>query len=51
LLSEAEEVGARTISGIDMLIWQGALAFEMWTGLKPPVEIMKTAAVEALKEQ
>jgi shikimate dehydrogenase len=51
LLAEAEEVGASTISGVDMLVWQGALAFEMWTGLKPPVEIMKAAALEALKEQ
>jgi len=51
LLSEAEEAGARTISGMDMLIWQGALAFEMWTGIKPPVAIMKEAVLEALKEQ
>ncbi len=50
LLTEAEEAGARTIDGINMLVWQGALAFEMWTGLKPPVEIMKAAAVKALKE-
>lgn len=49
LLAEAEEAGARTIDGINMLVWQGALAFEMWTGLKPPVEIMKLEAVKALK--
>lgn len=51
LLAEAEEAGAKTISGIDMLVWQGALSFELWTGLKPPVEIMKAAALEALKGQ
>jgi shikimate dehydrogenase len=51
LLAEAEEVGASTISGVDMLVWQGALAFEMWTGVEPPVEVMKAAALEALKEQ
>jgi shikimate dehydrogenase len=51
LLAEAEEAGAKTISGIDMLVWQGALAFKLWTGLKPPVEIMKAAALKALKEQ
>jgi len=50
LLAEAEEAGAKTIDGIDMLVWQGALAFELWTGLKPPVEIMKAEAVKALKE-
>jgi len=49
LLAEAGETGSETISGIDMLVWQGALAFEMWTGLKPPVEIMKAAAVKALE--
>jgi len=41
LLADAEATGARTISGIDMLVWQGAHAFEKWTGSKAPVEIMK----------
>ncbi len=41
LLREAKTAGASTISGIDMLVWQGALAFEMWTGLKAPVELMR----------
>ena len=50
LLAEAEAVGARAISGIEMLVWQGALAFEMWTGLKAPLEIMKEAAIRALKK-
>jgi shikimate dehydrogenase len=49
LLTEAEAVGAKTISGIDMLVWQGALAFELWTGVKSPVDIMKAKALEALK--
>lgn len=49
LLAEAEEAGAETINGLDMLVWQGALAFELWTGLKPPIEIMKAEAVKALK--
>jgi shikimate dehydrogenase len=50
LLAEAGAAGARTISGIDMLVGQGALAFEMWTGLKPPVAIMKAEATKALAE-
>jgi shikimate dehydrogenase len=41
LLREAEIVGAMTISGADMLAWQGAIAFEKWTGYKAPVELMK----------
>jgi len=49
LLREAEKAGARTIiSGIDMLAWQGALAFEKWTGQKAPLELMKREATEAL---
>lgn len=49
LLAEAEKAGAKTISGIDMLVWQGALAFELWTKTKAPINIMKAKAIEALK--
>ena len=49
LLREAEATGAKTISGVDMLVWQGALAFEKWTGLKAPVELMKEEAIKLLK--
>ncbi len=49
LLREAEEVGAQTVDGVDMLVWQGALAFEKWTGLKAPVELMKREATKALR--
>ncbi|MBI4284796.1 MAG: shikimate dehydrogenase [Chloroflexi bacterium] len=48
LLREAEAADATTVSGIDMLVWQGALAFEKWTGQKAPVDAMKEAAVKAL---
>ena len=49
LLAEAEKAGARTISGIDMLIWQGALAFEIWTGKQAPINIMRKDAQRFLK--
>jgi shikimate dehydrogenase len=48
LLAEAEEVGARTIGGLEMLVQQGAAAFELWTGLNAPVQEMRVAAVSAL---
>ncbi|MBL7126064.1 MAG: shikimate dehydrogenase [Dehalococcoidales bacterium] len=48
LLREAKVAGARTIDGLDMLVWQGALAFEKWTGQKAPFEVMKQAAIKAL---
>jgi len=50
LLREAETVGAETIGGIDMLVWQGVLAFEKWTGQKAPVELMKKEVVQLLQK-
>ena len=49
LLREARSAGARTISGIDMLAWQGALAFEKWTGQVAPVDLMRRVAIAALE--
>jgi len=51
LLKEAEAAGARTVSGLDMLVWQGALAFEKWTGVKAPVELMREEAIKGLEKQ
>ena len=50
LLKEAEVAGARAISGVDMLIWQGVLAFEKWTGLRPPVELMRNEVMKVLEK-
>jgi len=49
LLREAEEAGAKIISGIDMLVWQGALAFEKWTGLKAPIELIRKEVIKILQ--
>ena len=49
LLKEAKSIGAKTVSGILVLVYQGAEAFRLWTGIEPPVEIMKKAVLEALK--
>jgi len=48
LLRDAEAVGATTIGGIDMLVWQGIMAFEKWTGKKPPFDLMKNQAMKFL---
>jgi len=48
LLGEAEAAGAQTIGGLDMLVWQGALAFEKWTGQKAPLELMKREVIKRL---
>lgn len=41
MLKEAAGMGCRTLNGAGMLLWQGVFAFEIWTGVMPPVEIMK----------
>jgi shikimate dehydrogenase len=46
LLREARARGARTLDGLAMLLHQGALAFELWTGVPAPVAAMR-AALEA----
>ncbi|MCK5434030.1 MAG: shikimate dehydrogenase [Dehalococcoidales bacterium] len=51
LLRESEAAGARTVSGLDMLVWQGALAFEKWTGLKAPIELMREEATKGLEKR
>ena len=50
LLREAEAAGAKTISGLDMLVWQGALAFEKWTGVKAPIKLMREEAIKVLNK-
>lgn len=49
LQREAEVAGATVISGLDMLVWQGALVFEKWTGLKAPVELMREEVIKVLQ--
>ncbi len=51
LLKEAETAGAETISGVDMFVWQGALAFEKWTGQKAPLDLMKREVIKALEHE
>ena len=50
LVREAEVTGAKNIGGVDMLVWQGVLAFELWTGVKAPVKLMKEKAIKALQK-
>jgi shikimate dehydrogenase len=48
LLRQAELAGAKPIGGVAMLVHQGAEAFRIWTGQKPPVEVMRKAVLEDL---
>jgi shikimate dehydrogenase len=43
LLKEAAKKGCLILNGLGMLLWQGVFAFELWTGITPPVDIMRDA--------
>ena len=45
-LRRAAANGAKTLDGLGMLVYQGAIAFEMWTGQPAPVDVMKAALVQ-----
>lgn len=46
VLARAEERGLKVVDGLGMLLYQGALAFELWTHTPAPLEVMR-AALEA----
>ncbi|EOT43461.1 shikimate dehydrogenase [Enterococcus dispar] len=41
LIQIAKEKGLKTVNGLGMLLYQGTYAFELWTGKKMPLEIVK----------
>ena len=51
LLGQARAAGAVALGGLGMLVHQGALAFRLWTGESPPLEVMRTAAQRALRTE
>ncbi len=48
LLAQARAAGAETVNGLGMLVHQGAIAFELWTGKEAPTSAMRTACLQAL---
>jgi shikimate dehydrogenase len=44
LLRAAEAAGATVIDGIEVLVQQGALSLQIWTGQEPPIDTMRAAA-------
>jgi len=48
LAEDAKAAGAKVISGVEMLIYQGAASFEIWTGRAAPIEVMQKAALNKL---
>jgi shikimate dehydrogenase len=51
LVGRAREAGLDACGGLGMLVGQGALAFQLWTGVRPPREVMTSAAKAALEKQ
>jgi shikimate dehydrogenase len=39
----AREAGATVVSGLEVLVAQGAASFEIWTGMPAPVDVMRAA--------
>ena len=48
LIREAQTAGAITLGGLNMLVYQGALSFQMWTGQDAPVAVMLEAATKEM---
>jgi shikimate dehydrogenase len=46
LVDEAQSRGARAMTGLGMLVHQGALSLKMWTNLDPPIDVMEQAVIE-----
>jgi shikimate dehydrogenase len=44
LMLEARARGLRAAGGLGMLVHQGALSFALWTGVTPPIDVMRAAA-------
>lgn len=49
LLKKAKKLGLTTHSGLGMLVHQGVKSFKLWTGMDAPIEVMRKAALKALK--
>lgn len=50
LAKDAKTSGAKVISGVEMLIYQGAASFEIWTNKHAPIKTMKRAILNKLSE-
>lgn len=49
LIKDAEEIGCKVVLGLGMLVYQGIEAFEIWTDIKAPEELMFKMVDEGLK--
>ena len=50
LARDTKSVGAKVVSGVEMLVYQGATSFEIWTDHPAPVKVMEQAVLSKLLE-
>ena len=50
-LEEAKKIHCKTFHGMQMLVNQGAIAYELWTGKKAPVDVMLNALEQEYKDE
>jgi len=48
LMKDAQEIGCKTLGGLDMLVNQGVLAFQWWTEKTPNSDLMKQSIIDFL---
>ena len=48
LLAVARSRGLPVLDGLSMLVYQGVIGFQLWTGQDPPEDVMKQALRTAL---
>jgi shikimate dehydrogenase len=48
LLASARDAGCRTVSGIEMFLGQAAVQFELWTGRRAPLAVMRSVLEQHL---
>lgn len=51
LLREAQAAGCKVVTGLEMFVGQAAEQFRLWTGLRPPVDLMRRIVLEHLEKR
>ena len=51
LLKEARKAGCQTLRGLEMLVAQAKIQFELWTGKKPSSSVMYNSALQDLQDE
>jgi len=50
IIKAAKKIGIKAVNGVGMLLYQGSEAFQLWTGKRAPIRVMKSALTKELAE-